>query len=101
MTYGCVGLSGHPQALHRGELGQERSEILSGERPPKWHGGVLIVILKAEQAVLDVGEAGEVVRGQDLALDDREVDLDLIEPTGVDRRVHQHEMRPPGAKASA
>src|SRR5712691_796781 len=88
------------QPLLGSELRQEGRQILSGERPLKWHGGLLIVILKAEQAVLDRGERGEVVGGQDLALDDREVDLDLIEPTGVDGRVDEHEVRPTGAEPS-
>jgi hypothetical protein len=42
---------------------------------------------------LDAGgervEIGEVVGGQRLALQDRERDLDLVQPRGVDRQVDQ------------
>ena len=40
-----------------------------------------------------VGEV-EVVRREDLSLDDGEVDLDLVEPTGVDRRVDDDQVGP-------
>ena len=36
-------------------------------------------------------EAGEVVRGENLSLHDREVDLHLIQPAGVDWPVHERE----------
>jgi hypothetical protein len=38
---------------------------------------------------------------QDLALEDGEIDLDLIEPAGVDRSVDQHDGRPCVALAAA
>ena len=41
------------------------------------------------QSLLDFLQAGEVVRGQHLPLDDREIDLHLIEPTGVHGRMNQ------------
>src|SRR5262245_63683504 len=74
--------------------------IVSGEGPPERQGDLLIVIWNAEQAVIDLGKRGAVVRREDLAVD-REEDLDLIEPTGVDGRVDKHEARPPGAEARA
>jgi hypothetical protein len=36
--------------------------------------------LEAKQAILDLGERGKVTGREDLALDDREINLDLIEP---------------------
>src|SRR4029450_1449191 len=38
-------------------------------------------------------QVGKVLGGQDLALDDGEVDFDLIEPTGVDRCMDQNDTR--------
>ena len=42
------------------------------------------VVLKLKEALGDCIEIVEVIRCQDLPLDDRKVDLDLIEPTGMD-----------------
>ena len=39
-----------------------------------------------------LGQIGEVVGVQDLALHDREVDLDLVQPGGVDGQVDQREV---------
>jgi len=47
------------------------------------------VVLEGLQPCFYLGEAAEVVRGQDFALDDREVDLDLVEPGSVDGQVNQ------------
>ena len=41
------------------------------------------------QSLLDLLQAGEVVWGQHLSLDNREVDLYLIEPAGMHRRMNQ------------
>ena len=49
---------------------------------------------KALSVLGDVGDVGEVVRLEHLALDDREVDLDLVEPAGVQRQVDEDEVRP-------
>src|SRR5208337_3002315 len=46
-----------------------------------------------------IGQTLEVARGQQLALNDREVDLDLVEPAGVHRRMDQNDVGPSGAKA--
>ena len=49
----------------------------------------LIVELEGEEALFEFGQRSEIVRGEDLSLNDREVDLNLIEPTGVDRSVDE------------
>jgi hypothetical protein len=36
------------------------------------------------------GQRGEIVGRQDFSLNNRETDLDLVEPTGVDRGVDGH-----------
>src|SRR5712691_423812 len=82
-----------------GGLGRDGSKILGVEVQLERGGAPLEVILEAEQAVLDLGQRGEVVRRQDLALDDREIDLDLVEPAGMDRRVDEDEAGPGGARS--
>jgi hypothetical protein len=62
---------------------------------PEGDGGVL----EAKEAVLELAEGDEVIGRQNLALDDREIDLDLVEPTGVDRRLDENETRPGDAQA--
>jgi hypothetical protein len=42
-----------------------------------------MALLEAEQLLVQIGEGREVVGREELALDDREVDLDLIEPAGM------------------
>ena len=41
--------------------------------------------LERREAVADLVEVGELVRGEDLALDNGEVDLGLVQPGRVDR----------------
>jgi hypothetical protein len=48
--------------------------------------------------LFESGKRGEIVGGEHLPLDNREVDFDLIEPTGVDGSVDQDRIRPFVAK---
>jgi hypothetical protein len=73
---------------------QQPVEVGAGEAPIERHGGVLVATLEAKQAVLDLGEVGEVVGGQHLALHDREVDLHLVEPGRVGGQVDQTQVLP-------
>jgi hypothetical protein len=57
---------------------------VAGELPFEGPGGVFVAALKGEHALLDLGQVGEVNWGEDLALDDGEVDLHSVEPAGVD-----------------
>jgi len=75
-------LCGGPQGLPRVEPVHQVVEVVSGESPLKGLGDGLIVLLEGQQAVLNVGERAEIVRRQDVALHDREVDLDLVQPAG-------------------
>lgn len=72
----------------------EVGEVLACECPMERRSGLLVVGLKAKQAILNFGERGEIVGGEHLALDDREVDLDLVEPAGMNWGVHRHDGRP-------
>ena len=39
--------------------------------------------LKREKALFEIGQGRKVIPGEDLSLNDREIDLHLIEPTGA------------------
>jgi len=58
------------------------------------------VILEAEQPIFEFAERRKIVGCKNLSLDDREVDLGLVQPTGMDGGGHQGERRPLGAEAS-
>jgi hypothetical protein len=62
----------------RGRLGRELSgqpcEVGSGDSPVEGGSHTLVVLLEAQQPILDVLKAGEVIGGECLALDDGEVD---------------------------
>jgi hypothetical protein len=58
------------------QAAQQPVQVRSGEAPVERHRGLLVAALEGQQASLDLGQVGEVVGGEDLALDDGEVDLD-------------------------
>lgn len=76
------------------ETSQEFLKVATSETPPEGFGDRGVVLLELKESTLEVVEAFEVIRGQRLALQDGEVDLDLVEPAGVDRGVHHKEVRP-------
>ncbi len=61
-----------------GAARHESVELLAREAPLEGPCDPLIVLLKAEDACGDLIVRGEVGRGEDFALQDREVDLDLV-----------------------
>ena len=81
------------------EFGKEFVQITTCEGPLEWFGGPLISGLEGYHIPLQGGQALEVARGKQLALNDREVHLDLVEPTGVNRRMNQNDIGPSGSKA--
>ena len=62
--------------------------------PLEGRSGFLIALLEADQIAFESRHCGEVIGIQQLALDDREVDLDLVEPAGVHRRVNEDDVWP-------
>ena len=66
------------------KFGQQGREVATGEGPLEGLGRGDVVVLEAKEALTDRVARRRVVRREHLALDDREVDLDLIEPAGVD-----------------
>ena len=57
------------------------------------------VAFKLTKTVGDGGHVSEVVGGEDLPLHDGKVDLDLIEPARMARRVNELPPRIPGASS--
>jgi hypothetical protein len=60
----------------------------------------LVTALESHQIVFEGDEVDEVAWREELALNDREVDFDLVEPTGMDRRVDQDDVWPFGSQSS-
>lgn len=81
------------------ELGQESLQITVCEGPFEGRRRPLVMGLKSEEALFEIGQRRKVIRSEDLSLNDREVDLDLIEPTGVGRSVYEDCIGPLGAEA--
>src|SRR3972149_2717914 len=74
------------------EAFEESIEIGAGELPLEGRGNLLVVFLEPKESVFDLRQRREVVRGEHLALDDGEVDLDLVEPTGMNGAVHGNDV---------
>jgi hypothetical protein len=77
-----------------GQFLHEQGEVVTGELPFEGCGHFLVAALESVQARGNFGQVLEVIGAEYLSLDDREVHLHLIQPTGVDRHVDEHEVRP-------
>ncbi len=73
------------------ELNEEFVEVLAGELPFEGLSRSRPVVLKVQEALGDSVEVGKIIGRQDLPLDDREVDFDLVEPAGMNRSMHQRQ----------
>jgi hypothetical protein len=62
------------------EASEESVELAAGEAPVEGRGRLLEVVLEGEDARGELVEVAEVGWGEQLALRDREVRLDLVEP---------------------
>jgi hypothetical protein len=58
----------------------EVPKVPAGELPLEGTSDLLVMVLEAQDAVFELVGGGEVVGRQHLPLEDREVDLDLVEP---------------------
>jgi len=83
----------------RPEFGDEYVKIATREGPFERLRGSLIAVLESHQTPPERTEVREVARCAQLTLDDGEVDLDLVQPAGVDRRMNQNGIRPFGSEA--
>jgi hypothetical protein len=77
------------------ERGHQIGEIVPGEFPLEGLGDGLIVILESQDLMCWVLRRSEVVRFQDFASQDGEVDLDLVQPAGMDGQMDQEKLGPP------
>ena len=68
-------------------IAQTALQVLAGESPGKWlvEGGVALA--ERDDALHQLVQRGAVIRREHLALDDRKIKFDLIEPAGMDGRV--------------
>ena len=57
------------------------------EGPAKRLGDGLVAMLKRQDVVFQRGQGREIIRRQNFALQDREIDLDLIQPARMGGRV--------------
>ena len=69
------------------ESGQQIVQVGGGELPLEWLCRGVVAVFEGSESVPDLGKVGEVVGRDDLALDDGEVDLHLVQPRSVDRGV--------------
>src|SRR5918998_3217269 len=66
----------------------------TSELPFEGSGDPLIMVLEVEQPGLNLDEVGKVVGGEHLALHYGEVDLDLVEPGSMHRKMDEHQVGP-------
>ena len=85
----------------RFELDDERMKVTTREGPLEWLGGLLVAILEGHQTPFKLSQIGKVAWCEKLALDDGEVDLDLVQPACVNRRVDQNDVAPFYTKAGS
>lgn len=73
---------------------EELDQGLPGEVPLERLGDLVVVMLGLVEGLSDRCGVLEVVGGEDFALDDRVLDLDLGEPAGVNGEVHEARVLP-------
>ena len=69
------------------KAGHEFIQVFGGEGPLERSGRLFIALLETQESVLQLSQREEIVGCENLALHDREINLDLIEPAGVHRSV--------------
>lgn len=70
-----------------GQGSQHAAEVEPGEPPFERLGDHAVSLAEGEEGGLERSERAPLVGLEDLALDDAEVELDLVQPGGVDRGV--------------
>ena len=85
--------------LARGEPLHQLGEVVAGEVPVERLGHGVPVVLELVERARHGGEVAEIVGREDLALEDREEDLDLVEPACVGGQVDEAEVRPAALEA--
>src|SRR5215208_6378189 len=67
---------------------------MAGELPGKRFGNLLVTLLEGQKAFSQSLKVGELIWSEDLTLNYREVDLDLVEPGSVNRKVDEAQVGP-------
>lgn len=73
------------------ELREDVRKVVAGELPRERTGNRLVAVLKEKQSLGNLAQFTTVVEREHLPLDDREVDLDLVEPACVDGQMDPDE----------
>ena len=81
------------------EFHQQHMKIAACEGPFERLRRSLISALESHQRQFQGLHILEIHRCQQITLNNGEVDLDLVEPTGMDQRIDQDDVGPPGLGA--
>src|ERR1035437_1159409 len=73
-------------------------QVEPGEPPFEGRGDRAVLLAEGNERGLELGERAPLGGLENLALDEAEVDLDLVQPGRVDRRVDDPDLRPPFAQ---
>ena len=76
--------------LQRLDFVEEFVEMTPRELPLKRFCGLLVVLLKSKEAISDFSGGVKVVGSENLSVNHREIDFDLVQPTGMDRCVKRN-----------
>jgi len=86
----CDFLDDHEEVIEAVRRDLERGLKSPGtgrESPLERRSRLLVMALESQEALFEFDQRGEVVWCEDFSLNDGEIDLNLIEPTGVNRCV--------------
>ena len=81
------------------ETGHKPSQILTGEGPAERSGGLFVALLESQKRLFQLGQRREIVGRENFALNDGEVDLHLVEPTGMVGSVQRNNRGPAGLQS--
>jgi len=81
------------------DLRQDSKEILAGEFPFERFSDRFIALLEIHDMRLKCRQIGKFIGCEDLSLKDREVDFDLVEPTGMDGCMDENGVTMPATQA--
>jgi hypothetical protein len=73
---GCGAQGGGGCRVQLADAGEQADQVVSGESPVEGFARLVVAVFEGGETVADLVEVGEVVGGDDFALDDGEDDLD-------------------------
>ena len=94
-----VGRAGRGGLVALVEAVEQCGEVGAGEVPDERLGDLVVAVLEVVERSRDRGGVEEVVGVEQLALDDRVVDLGLVEPAAVDGGVDEDQVAPAALEA--